>query len=33
MLKRKNNKSYVIEKRDKDLRRNIKIISKYGKKN
>ena len=33
MLKRKNNKSYVIKKGDKVLRRNLKIISKYGKKN
>ena len=32
MLKRKNNKSYVIKKGDKVLRRNLKIISKYGKK-
>ena len=33
MLKRKNNKSYVIKKGDKVLRRNLKNISKYGKKN
>ena len=32
MLKRKNNKSYVIKKGDKVLRRNLKNISKYGKK-
>ena len=33
MLKRKNNKSYVIKKGDKVLRQNLKNISKYSKKN